>query len=158
MPFPVRVLLLFALSFGAMAQALLPESPRPRQAEAQKFAEAWLELDEAGDHAASYALLTDIFKGNVTERQWLFEADKIRRQNGKLVSRTLRRIVWYDNPEDAPLPGIYAAVEFDSEFEHVKRHFQYLILHSENGAPFRIMRSETTMIDESGSTAPPKSK
>jgi hypothetical protein len=46
-------------------------------------------------------------------------------------------------------PGTYAAVEFDSVFENASNHFEYVMLHSLVGEPFRIMRRESTFVMDS---------
>lgn len=134
---------------SACAQLLLPDAPRARQAEAEAFAREWLVLVDAADAKGSYDLLTDSFAGNMSLRQWRSSIERNARENGKLKSRSLRRIVWYDNPANAPLPGTYAAVEFDGVYANAPQHFQYVVLHSMAGEPFRVMRSEVTSILDS---------
>jgi hypothetical protein len=131
------------LSFAAAGQ-VADSTSHPRYAEAITFASAWLNLVEAGDAEASFAQLAPTFQGNLTPAEWREVITRTRRDLGKRVSRTLRRVVWYDNPPNAPLPGLYAAVEYDSVFENADKHFQYVILHSQNRAPFRVMRNEAT--------------
>jgi hypothetical protein len=50
------------------------------------------------------------------------------------------------NHPRSPLPGLYAAVEIDSAYENAARHFQYIMLHSQEGAPFKVMRNEATFV------------
>jgi len=132
-----------SLSFAASGQ-VADSTSHPRYAEAITFASAWLNLVEAGDDEASFAQLAPTFQRNLTTADWREVITRTRQTLGKRVSRTLRRVVWYDNPSNAPLPGLYAAVEYDSVFENADKHFQYVILHSQNGAPFKVMRNEAT--------------
>jgi Protein of unknown function (DUF4019) len=135
--------------FGTVRAQLLPaEAEGPRQAEAEAFAREWLLLVDAANAKASFAMLTDVFKVNLTQASWQDTIQKRTRENGVLKSRTLRRIVWYYDPDNAPLPGTYAAAEFDSVYANAPKHFQYVVLHSLSGEPFRVMRNEVTSILE----------
>ena len=117
----------------------------PRHDEAVKFASDWLVMLETLDPQKSFGLLTDIFKSNLTKSDWEISLSETKQSLGELQSRSLRRVVWYEDPADAPLPGTYAAVEFDSVYKNESKHFQYIILHSRNGEPFRVMRHESTV-------------
>jgi len=140
----VALIALSVLSGTAHGQLLLPDSPRPRQAEAERAASDWLDLIDADRGAESFARLTDVFRENLTPEIWQESIEQTNRDLGRRMSRSLRRIVWYQDPADAPLPGTYVAVEFDSVFENADPHFQYVILHSRSGEPFKIMRNEST--------------
>ncbi|MBT8145189.1 MAG: DUF4019 domain-containing protein [Gammaproteobacteria bacterium] len=122
----------------------------PREDEATRFATEWLDLLERGKSKKAFELLTDTFRANLTFDQWREATSSTRKELGKLQSRQLRRVVWYQDPQDAPLPGTYAAVEFDSVYENASQHFQYVILHSLEGEPFRIMRNEATIVIDEG--------
>jgi hypothetical protein len=117
-------------------------STHPRYVEAVNFATAWVDLFDAGDEKASFDQLAPTFQRNLTPAEWRRAMEESAAKLGKRLSRTLRRVVWYENPANAPLPGLYAAVEFDSAFENSGKHFRFVILHSQNGEPFKVMRSE----------------
>lgn len=118
----------------------------PRHDEAVAFATNWLELLEAVDFEGAFSLLSDPFKASTSMEEWQDSLVSTRQRLGELESRRLRRVVWYQDPADAPLPGTYAAVEFDSVYKNLDQHFQYLILHSLSDEPFRVMRHESTEI------------
>lgn len=118
----------------------------PRAKEAEDFAIRWLDMLEKGNDKDSFELLTDTFKANLTRRDWKKAIEDSRQSLGSLHERTLRRIVWYQDPPNAPRPGTYAAVEFDSVYENSKSHFRYVMLHSLGGESFRVMRDESTVV------------
>jgi hypothetical protein len=107
----IRLMMLVALTVppSLSAQALLPDSARPRQAEAQAAATGWLQLVDSGKCREAFAKLTSIFQANLTEREWCAENRRSNRALGKRKSLSLRRIIWYDDPADAPAPGTYAS-------------------------------------------------
>jgi hypothetical protein len=122
-----------------------PAASNPRDAEIEAFATNWLDLLEHGEADKSYAFLTDIFKSNLTINDWRTTLAETKERLGTLRSRRLRRIVWYEDPPEAPMPGTYIAVEFDSVYEKAPRHFRYLVLHTQGDEPLRVMRDESTI-------------
>ena len=135
------VLLISATTYAADAPAT-----HPRQKEAVGFTTHWLDLLEETKADASFDLLTPIFQANLTRASWRASVMERKASLGKLLSRRLRRVVWYENPADAPLPGTYVAVEFDSEYERTDQHFEYVMLHSQHDAPFKVMRQQSTVL------------
>ena len=111
------LILLAVLCHGVRAESVESAPLHPREAEAVAFARSWLDLLEAGKADESFMMLTPIFKANLTEATWRSTVAESNEQLGKLLSRRLQRVVWYEDPPDAPLPGTYVAVEFDSDYE-----------------------------------------
>jgi hypothetical protein len=118
----------------------------PRDAEAEALAVKWLDLVVKGDGKASFDLLAPSFQATQTRKGWQKALDETRAALGLLHSRKLRRVVWYQDPPGAPLPGIYAGVEFDSVFDKTKSHFQTVMLHSQHGEPFRVISAEADIV------------
>ncbi len=134
---------LFFMALSAKAQPSISTSRHPREDEAIGFAVALLDTIENGDTASTFDLLAPMLQANLTREKWKAFLDDERLKLGKRTGIKLRRVVWYENPINAPLPGTYAAVEFDSTYQLACSHFQFLILHSQQGAPFRLMRRES---------------
>jgi hypothetical protein len=132
---------------GAQArnESAPPAAPNPRDAEVEAFASHWLDLLEQEEADKSYAFLADVFKSNMTIDEWRVAVAETKERLGALRSRSVRRIVWYEDPADAPLPGTYIAIEFDSVYEKAPRHFRYVVLHTQGDEPFRVMRDESTI-------------
>ncbi len=122
----------------------------PRDPEVTAFATHWLDLVEHGEADKSFAFLTDIFKSSMTSEQWRAVVAETNASLGVLRSRKLRRVVWYDNPANAPMPGTYIAVEFDSVYEKAPKHFSFVILHAQGEEALRVMRHESFVGDASG--------
>jgi Protein of unknown function (DUF4019) len=155
-----RRALLLLLPLLAVTSASAQQSPpllsNPREAEAIDFAVTWLRMIEEGDDGRSFELLAPTFQRNLTRASWKSALEETKAQLGRQISQKLRRVVWYENPPNAPLPGTYAAVEFDSTYENADLHFRYVILHSQNGAPFRVMRNESRQALNKSPAAAPK--
>jgi hypothetical protein len=149
---------LFAIALRPAFAQLEPPSEHPRQQEAVRVASEWLDLNDQGKNEQSFEMLAPTFKRNLTPTIWREAITDTNAKLGKRFSRSLRRVVWYENPRNAPLPGMYAAVEFDSVFEKADMHFQYVMLHSQDGAPFRIMRNEVTFALNKPTEGDPKTR
>jgi hypothetical protein len=143
---------LLALIASVTTYAADTPTPHPRENEAVRFTTHWLDLLDEGKADESFDLLTPIFQSNLTRPSWRESVMDSKAKLGKLLSRRLRRVVWYENPANAPLPGTYVAVEFDSDYERTQQHFQYVMLHSQRGEPFKVMRHETTMLMQGAKT------
>ena len=138
-----RLLLTFLLlSWIGLLQSAHAEQNYPREAEAIQVATEWLNLLDSGQSKESFGQLTETFKGNLTEVLWRDQMTATKQTLGALENRKLRRVVVYQDPDNAPLPGTYVAVEFDSSYQRASSHFQYVMLHSLSGEPFKVMRHE----------------
>ena len=137
---------LVMMQHGVSAPSLPPPPPpNPRDPEVEAFAVHWLDLLEQGEADKAYAFLTDIFKSHVTIEKWREMLAETKQTLGALQGRRLRGIVWYDDPPNAPLPGTYVALEFESAYVNAPQHFRYVILHTQGDEPFRVMRDESTV-------------
>jgi hypothetical protein len=132
-------------SMSLFAQTGATET-HPREQEAVETATSWLDLVENGEAEKSYELFADSYQSSISEEHWKASVKESNAELGALRSRKLKRVVFYQDPENAPLPGTYAAVEFDSVYENARKHFQYIILHSLSGEPFRVMRLESKVL------------
>ncbi|WP_162932086.1 DUF4019 domain-containing protein [Solimonas sp. K1W22B-7] len=141
----IAAMVALAWSVASVAQPMQDRVADPREPEAIATATAWLDLLAAGKAQESYAQFTDLFKQQVTPDAWRTDLETSTKALGKLRSRKLRRVVVYKDPPNAPLPGTYMAVEYDSVYERAPAHFQFVVLHSAQGEPFRVMRHESTM-------------
>ena len=65
---------------------------------------------------------------------------------GAVTARSLRKITWY---KDAPQgPGVYAAVDFSSEFQNLALHCGYVVWQEQLDGSFAIVREENNVIEK----------
>jgi Protein of unknown function (DUF4019) len=124
------------------------------QAEGERFLKDWMTLVDRQQYAAAYALLEPGLKEEMPQSQWEKFQRIFRAESGGPLTKTLRRYVWYDNPANAALPGIYLAAEYDAVFENGDRYFGVVILHKPDDGPFRVMRQEQNRIDKNVELTP----
>ncbi len=98
---------------------------------------------DAGDYKQAYSFLST----TLPLQQWQSTAEKFNVQAGQIRNRTIKKITWYKDPPQAPAPGVYAAVDFSSQFANVDIHCGYLVWHQAQDVRFRLIREEQSYID-----------
>ena len=98
----------------AAAQAMTPE-----QRAALDAAEKWLVPVDAGRYADAYAMASEEFKAGVTRAQWNDGIRDIRKDYGKLASRTAEKMGFAGEapkPDGGLVPGMKVVILFASSF------------------------------------------
>ena len=111
-----------ALALIAVIRANARDTP---QAQAQKAAEEWLALLDAGKYGESWDAADEGFKKTVTRQDWESKL-KSRGALGKLVSRKLAKSDVLMNPSYGP-PGEYVASRYQSSFENLESAVELVI-------------------------------
>ena len=82
---------------------------------AQKSAEQWLALVDAGNYDESWSQAAEVFKSHVTKDVWNQQVSAVRGQTGKLKSRKLQDAKSTERLPNAPA-GKYVILQYDSSF------------------------------------------
>lgn len=96
----------------AIAQA----QEKPEQL-AQKSAEAWLALVDAGKYGESWNEAAQPFKAAISKDKWQGMLHGTRDPLGRTLSRKLKGATYTKNLPGAP-DGDYVVIQYDSSFEH----------------------------------------
>jgi len=99
---------------------------RDDQATVERQTYRYLSSKAAGEYTAAYAMFSDSMKGATHFDTWQTQTQSFKAKAGRLLIRHVRKITWYKDPPSAPLPGIYVAVDYSSEFDHVPIHCGYV--------------------------------
>lgn len=102
------IALLFVLPLSAADQE------KPEKA-AQKSAEQWLSLVDAGNYDESWNQASESFQSKVTKESWKQQVSAVRGQTGKLKSRKLKSAKYSESVPNAPA-GKYEILQYDSSF------------------------------------------
>jgi len=86
---------------------------------AQKAAETWLALVDAGKYAESWTEASALLKGQVTKEKWEQMAAGVRNPLGKLVSRKLKSRQYTTSVPGAP-DGKYVIIQYDTVYQNKK--------------------------------------
>ena len=105
------VIAMLACSFSVIRAEDTPEKA------AQKAAESWMLLWDAGKYDKSYGELADHTKKDISKRQWFVYWSAVRKPLGKLKSRKLIEAEYIKS-----LPGVPdqegAVLQYESSFEN----------------------------------------
>jgi hypothetical protein len=93
-------------------------------------------LDEAYAKLDANALGTD-------KESWQADTVAFKAMAGEPLKLTILKMTVYDNPKDAPQPGLYVAADFSNEYRNVPFQCGYLMWFRPIGGEFRITRTET---------------
>lgn len=106
----------------------------------------WAALDRS-EYNEAYALFSPGMQSLSSVDAFAREGAAQTTQNGRAIERRVMRTTRYDNPANAPAPGIYIAFDFVGRFEQADRNCGYIILHqSQAGAPFLVTRTDQTFL------------
>jgi Protein of unknown function (DUF4019) len=109
----------------------------------------YLSSKTAGDYTAAYAMFSDSMKGATHFDTWQTQTQSFNANAGQLLSRHVRKITWYKDPPSAPLPGIYVAVDYSSEFDQVPIHCGYVAWYRGPNGDYQVIHEEENSIDKS---------
>ena len=118
------------------------EESRQVQEEVGRKSEAYFRLIAAGRLDEAYAQISAAAMG-VDEASWRSEKKAFHLAAGEPVRISIVKITVYDNPAEAPEPGLYVAADFGNEFKNIPIHCGYLMWFRPVGGTFRITREET---------------
>jgi hypothetical protein len=128
---------------GAPAPALSPGAVAERsEAGIAGLTERFLAALFEGEPQVAYDLATADMHGGMTPPEWAERVSADRAKVGKVTARRVAKITWYDNPPQAPEPGLYAAADYVVEAE--KLHFEcgYVVWRLGSDDRWRAVRHE----------------
>lgn len=106
-------MLAVAVSGGLLFAVAKPEN------EAQKSAEQWLALIDAGKFAESWKTAAVYLQGAVSQEQFERSLDAVRKPLGDLISRKLKSAKYTKSVPGAP-DGEYVILQFNTSFANKK--------------------------------------
>ena len=84
---------------------------------AQRAAESWLKVTDAGDAGTSWDQAARLFKGAVTKEQWAQALAGVRPPLGKVISRRVTSRQYSEKVPGAP-DGKYVTLHYETVFEN----------------------------------------
>ncbi len=104
---------------------------------AQKAAESWMPLWDAGKHAESYELLAQRMRDSISKRQWFVYWSTARKPLGALKSRKLKLAKYIKS-----LPGVPdqegAMLQYESSFENKEAVLETFGMMREKDGTWRV--------------------
>lgn len=137
---------------GNVPQVVAPNNQdskwRPTDAQRERVIQAvrtYLAAKDERRFSDAYALFTPAQKAVVPFGKWEADMKAAYSTAGAAQGRTLKRVTWYNNPPNAP-PGIFAAVDFSSQFTELALHCGFVALQLQMDGSFGIAREEENSI------------
>jgi len=131
---PVLLLLMLA---GVLASPVRLRALDQPEVAAQKAAESWLTLTDAGKYAESWRAASRMFKAGVTEEQWQSAMHQYRDPLGAVKSRKLSSAAPRKSLPGVP-DGDYVVFRFASSFEHKHAAVETVTEQMEKDGSWRI--------------------
>lgn len=91
----------------------------------------------------AYVAFSEAMRTFLPLEEWKRQNSEFNAAAGKRKSTAIWRVTIYDNPQNAPEPGLYIAADYESEFDHVPFQCGYLIWFQSSDRRFVITREES---------------
>jgi hypothetical protein len=118
-----------------------PEEIQRVREDIKKMSEGYFRLLAAKRFDEAYSQWNEAVVG-VERATWAGDKQDFQLLAGNLVSVSVILITVYDNPREAPAPGLYVAADFQNSYKNVPYECGYLMWYRPVGGTFAITRSE----------------
>ncbi len=158
-PEPQRLVLRQEIHCGEIADATTTSPPTASEPGAQwrpsieqeqlveSLTYAYFSARDQGEYRQAYALLSVSLQSTTTFERWRSQKEKFNASAGPVRARKIKKVTWYKDPPQALLPGLYAAVDFVSQFTNIDIHCGFVAWHQQQDGSFRVIREEENFID-----------
>lgn len=102
---------------------------------------------DKNDPKTAYAFFDKASMVVIPFSEWNSQLTEFNKISGKVISRVIKKITWYKNPQGAP-EGVYGAADFESKFENINIHCGFLVWRVNTDQSFKLIREEDGYIDK----------
>lgn len=111
--------------------------------------DAYFRFVDRQDFGDAYNMMSALNKNTTPIETFTATARNFHVAAGGVRMRKMVKITWTKDPPAAPLPGIYAAVDFVGKYDNVSHYCGYMIWYqASETSPFELMRIEENYIDD----------
>ncbi|WP_020207512.1 DUF4019 domain-containing protein [Gilvimarinus chinensis] len=122
--------------------------PSPQERElAQATALQYIQHLNAGEYREAYNMHSELLNQRMNYERFAKSQTAFSDSSGKSLSDTLIGANWQLDPAKAPTKGFYVEYEFACEYQYLKPCEQTLVLYSELGERFRVMRHSRSYVN-----------
>jgi len=131
----------------APPETAAPPDPNWQRSEVQEQqilarTRAYFAAKDSGRYADAYAMLTPGMQAESDFTAWSRGVSDFNSRAGSAQGRRLIRVSWYNNPPQAPVPGLYAAVDFNGDFANLHFLCGYVVWLLQTDGSWRLVREE----------------
>lgn len=116
---------------------------------ATKVFESYIHHIQQSEFEKAYAMHTDAFKAMANYEEWKIHKSEFVKDAGKFITNDELKFTWYKDPQHAPRKGIYGAIDFKCNYENLGFCSGTLILYSQDGLEYQVMREEMNLLEKS---------
>lgn len=143
-------------SLAAPPPVVAPTGWQPSEADTKAvldLTERYFGARDAGRYAEAWSLLTPAMQSISPLPEFRTRTAEFNRRAGDAVRRRPVAVTWYDNPPDAPVAGVFAAVDFVGEAKQLLFVCGYLVWLRQAGGDWRLMREEEGTLERADARA-----
>lgn len=129
------------------AAAAAPGPSQDQQQAVLKATYGYLAAKDSNRLSEAYAMLSRRAKRTTTEPDWIATTRDFNVRAGAVRARRVTDISWYNDPPDAPEPGLYVAADLSGAFENVEFLCGYIVWRLEPDGSFRLVREEQNFLE-----------
>ena len=143
----ISIIALFTLlPMSAFGQDWAPDNHQKEKVE--KLYKDYFFVKDKSDFNKAYSYLTPATKQLINYDRWVEITTESNKVSGNIISREIRKVTWYNNPQDSQSPGIYAAFDFIGQTEKANIYCGYLIWQQMSDGSFALLREEQGLINK----------
>jgi len=121
---------------------------------AEQTARDYLAAEDAGRAEDAYGYFADLNKQNTSLADYKTNIEKMNAEIGPVIERRIVKVTWTKDSPQAPIPGVYAAIDLVSRFANADRYCGFLILYQASaGGDFKVMREEANFMNNQTASA-----
>jgi hypothetical protein len=112
------------------------------EADIRKRTLAYLEAKDTNDFDLAYKMFGPTMVGYMTPDSWRKPRAAFNAATGGQAEREVVRITWYDDPQNAPSPGRYAAADYRASYPSQAFYCGYAVWLRQKDGSYLIVREE----------------
>lgn len=109
-------------------------------------AEAYFAARDSGRYAEAHAMHTSAMRELSPLADYSAQVRQFNERAGERRGRRVTQLTWYNNPPQAPVPGIYAATDYTGDFANLYFVCGYIIWVLQPDGSWRLVREETALL------------
>ncbi|HET6629696.1 MAG TPA: DUF4019 domain-containing protein [Woeseiaceae bacterium] len=103
----------------------------------------------SGEYGKAYDFMSPEMQSFRGYEEWAAQMDTFRDEAGPVVTINIHKITVYDNPANAPTPGLYIAADYQNSLRNAPYHCGYLMwFRAGDSGEFQIIREESGVLTD----------
>lgn len=135
-----------------LVQIALADSVKPKEGyeyQVSKLSNNYFHNFLNGKLDLAYETLAENLRGQLSLEKYRDNKKQFIALAGETLSIEITKLTLYENPENAPVPGIYLVADYYNAYSQIPVHCGYLVwIKGENSNRFKLVREESGYITD----------